>query len=69
MIVVFIFPNGKYKGVWWMPRHKMAMKDATWRRYASGRCLVTFDPKISEWGNPTDLICNLGFNQDAHPGK
>ncbi len=22
------------------------------RRYASGRCLTTFDPEISEWGNP-----------------
>ena len=29
-----------------------AMKDVAWRRYASGRCLATFDPKISEWGNP-----------------
>ena len=29
-----------------------AMKDAAWRRYDSGRCLATFDPDISEWGNP-----------------
>ncbi len=29
------------------------MKDAAWRRYASGRCLATFDPKLSEWGNLT----------------
>ena len=21
-------------------------------RYASGSCLVNFDPEISEWGNP-----------------
>ena len=27
------------------------MKDAAWRRYAPGRCLATFDPEISEWGN------------------
>ncbi len=35
-----------------MPRLKKAMKDAAWRRYVSGRCLATFDPEISEWGNP-----------------
>ncbi len=35
------------------------MKDAVWRRYASGRCQATFDPEISEWGNPRDLISNL----------
>ena len=29
------------------------MKDAAWRRYALGRCLATFDPEISEWGNPS----------------
>ena len=40
------------KGVWWMPRLKKAMKDVVWRRYASGRCPATFDPEISEWGNP-----------------
>jgi len=36
-----------------MPRLKKAMKDAAWRRYVSGRCLATFDPEISEWGNPS----------------
>ncbi len=40
------------KGVRWMPRLKKAMKDAVWRRYASGRCPATFDPAISEWDNP-----------------
>lgn len=25
-----------------------AMKDAAWRRYASGRCQATFDPEMSE---------------------
>ncbi len=49
---VFEFPNRKFKGVWWMPWLEIAMKDVAWRRYASGRCLATFDPKISEWGNP-----------------
>jgi len=29
------------------------MKDVAWRRYASGRCLATFDPEMSEWGNPS----------------
>ncbi len=37
-----------------MPRLKKAMKDAAWRRYVSGRCLATFDPEISEWGNPSE---------------
>ena len=32
------------------------MKDAAWQRYASGRCLATFDPEISEWGNPISVI-------------
>ena len=32
---------------------KKVMKDVAWRRYASGRCLATFDPEMSEWGNPT----------------
>lgn len=45
------FPNRKFKSIRWMPRLNMAMKDAIRRRYASGRCLITFDPEISEWGN------------------
>lgn len=51
MRMVFIFPNRKYKSIWRMPRLKKAMKDVAWRRYVSGRCLATFDPKMSEWGN------------------
>ena len=39
-----------------MPWLEKAMKDVAWRRYASGRCRATFDPKMSEWGNP------IGFN-------
>ncbi len=53
MKMVFIFPNRKYKSIWRMPRLKKAMKDVAWRRYVSGRCLATFDPEISEWGNPS----------------
>ena len=41
----------KNKGVRWMPWHQMAMKDVAWLRKASGRCLATFDPEMSEWGN------------------
>ncbi len=55
MGMVFGFPNRKFKGVWWMPWLEIAMKDVAWRRYASGRCLATFDPEISEWGNPSCL--------------
>ena len=29
------------------------MKDVVWLRKATVRCLTTFDPWISEWGNPT----------------
>ena len=54
MKMVFIFPDRKYKSIWRMPRLKKAMKDVAWRRYVSGRCLATFDPEISEWGNPSE---------------
>ena len=40
------------KGVWWMPWLRRAMKDVEWRRYVSARCQSTFDPEMSEWGNP-----------------
>ena len=46
--VVFEFPHRKFKGVGWMPWLEIAMKDVAWERYASGRCLATFDPEISE---------------------
>ena len=39
-----------------MPRLRIAMKDAINRRNASGRWLVTFDPEVSEWGNPWSLL-------------
>lgn len=35
------------------------MKDAAWWRYVSGRYLATFDPEISEWGNPTAFAVTL----------
>jgi hypothetical protein len=38
---------------------KKAMKDVAWRRYASGRCLATFDPEMSEWGNPPTYVGTL----------
>ncbi len=50
--VVFKFPNGKLRAYGGFLDSKEAMKDAAWRRYAPGRCLATFDPEISEWGNP-----------------
>ena len=46
-------PSGDSKSIWWMPRLSQAKKDAAKRRYAPGRCQATFDPEISEWGNPT----------------
>ncbi|OGD56509.1 hypothetical protein A2V71_02410 [Candidatus Berkelbacteria bacterium RBG_13_40_8] len=36
-----------------MPWHGRPMKDAVGVRYASGRSQTSFDPKISEWGNPS----------------
>ena len=43
------------KSCWWMPWHREAMKDVytcdkLWRAGKS------FDPEISEWGNPMELI-------------
>ena len=35
-----------------MPRDIKAMKDVACLRKASGRWLATFDPEMSEWGNP-----------------
>ena len=40
---------------------KKVMKDVAWRRYASGRCLATFDPKMSEWGNPSAIADTLSI--------
>lgn len=37
-----------------MPWLIEAMKDVIWLRKASGRCLITFDPEMSEWGNPAE---------------
>ncbi len=67
---VFRFPSRKFKGVWWMPWLEKAMKDVAWRRYASGRCLATFDPEMSEWGNPFryNLMTDAAM-RGAYPGK
>gem|GEM_PF-3852489 len=35
-----------------MPWHGRPMKDVVGVRYASGSCQTSFDPEISEWGNP-----------------
>jgi hypothetical protein len=34
-----------------------------WLRKATGSCLTSFDPWISEWGNPAPFIgCHFGLN-------
>ena len=49
---------------------KKVMKDAAWRRYASGRCPAIFDPRMSEWGNPSRFIgISWHFSQETHPVK
>ena len=49
---------------------KKVMKDVAWRRYASGRYLATFDPEMSEWGNPISVIRNyFAAMQRANPLK
>ena len=50
-----------------MPRLLEAMKDAAWLRYSSGRCLATFDPEVSEWGNLSNL--NIRFLGVESRGK
>ena len=67
--MVFKFLNRKFKGVWWMPRLEIAMKDVAWRRYAPGRCLATFDPEMSEWGNPMCLHIVLSVSEGRKPGE
>ena len=52
---VFSFPIGNLKGYGGCLDSTKVMKDVAWRRYASGRCLATFDPKMSEWGNPSAI--------------
>jgi len=44
-----------------MPRHGRPMKDAVGVRYASGRSQTSFDPKISEWGNPVAEEATVRF--------
>ena len=52
--VVVRFLDRKSKGVRWMPWLEETMKDVARLRKVSGRCLATFDPEISEWGNPVE---------------
>ena len=56
------------KGVWWMPWLQEAMKDVIWLRKGSGRCQITFDPDISEWGNLPVIGRSLCY-ADAYLGK
>ncbi len=44
-----------------MPRLQEAMKDVIWLRKDSARCQVTFDPDMSEWGNPPVIGRNLTY--------
>ena len=55
------FPNRKLRAYGGCLDSKQVMKDAAWRRYASGRCLATFDPKMSEWGNPSAIADTLSI--------
>ena len=65
IIVVYRSPYERHKSARWMPRPRMAMKDATNLRKASGRRFVAFDPEISEWGNPPVLNWNPRGNSCA----
>lgn len=51
-VAVVRFPDREPKGIRWMPWLEEAKKGVARLRKASGRCLATFDPEISEWGNP-----------------
>ena len=53
-----------------MPWYNVAMKDVAWLRKASGRCLATFDPEVSEWGNLFWVIPEcLPFVGRSEPGE
>ncbi len=65
--VIFLIES--HKGVWWMPRHTKAMKDVAWRRYTSGRCRATFDPEVSEWGNPLCLQSIFPYGKERTQGS
>lgn len=54
-----------------MPWLLQAMKDVVRRRYVSGRCLTTFDPELSEWGNLMRVMLHgdTEHSDRAHPGK
>ena len=67
--MVLRFPNRKLRAYGGCLDSKEVMKDVTWRRYASGRCLVIFDPKMSEWGNPVAFAIIPQIMREIHPVK
>ena|GEM_PF-6241094 len=53
-----------------MPWLEEAKKDVARLRKASGRCLATFDPEVSEWGNPLEQTSRiLTLRREAYPGN
>ena len=48
-----------------MPWLQEAMKDVIWLRKDSVRCQITFDPDMSQWGNPTVIGSNLTYVRGA----
>ena len=44
------------KGIQWISWQQEAMKGVLKLRYASGSCLIDFDPEIPEWGNPASVM-------------
>ena len=50
----FIFGQA-IKSCWWMPWHQQAMKDALPAK-SFGELEKSFDPEISEWGNPVGVM-------------
>ena len=46
------------------------MKDVVRLRYASGSCLTSFDPEISEWGNLISVMRDmLNYMLSSKPGE
>ena len=48
-----------------MPRDIIVMKDVACLRKASGSWLASFDPVMSEWGNPIVVIRNNRYSNIA----
>ena len=65
MIYAFCSYRVKIKGIWWMPWRKEPMKDVAncdKPRVAE----ASFNPGISEWGNPSDLTSEILIIQEGH---